>query len=99
MLIHRDEVNSMAISLTGKTINPSETVNWLRQHHFRRIVTAAMGDSCEDQHGAVWIQEDAFASLVDPHQLVQQPIDGDRLRTLSDLWDHKQTQIETLPLL
>lgn len=89
----------MAISLTGKTISPGETADWLRQHHFRRVVTSAMGDSCEDNHGAVWIQEEAFPLLIDPHQLVQQSIDGDRLRTLSDLWDHKQTQVETLPLL
>lgn len=99
MFIRRDEIQSMAITLTGKTINSGEIANWLQQHHFRRVVTSAMGDSCEDNHGAVWIQEDAFAMLVDPHQLVQQSIDGDRLRTLSDLWDHKQTQIETLPLL
>ena len=99
MFIRRDEIQSMAITLTGKTINSGETANWLQQHHFRRVVTSAMGDSCEDNHGAVWIQEDAFAMLVDPHQLVQQSIDGDRLRTLSDLWDHKHTQVETLPFL
>lgn len=95
-VMNRDEVVKQAVAMTGEALSTFHVEQWMREHGYKRLVTAAKGDACEDLYGAVWIHEAKYKDLFDPMQMVQQPIDRERITTLSNLWDHKQSKSEQL---
>lgn len=92
----RDDAMDLAVAITGKTVDGKDAERWLWQHNYKRVTTAARGDPCEAFSGAVWIHQANFNALFDPLRDAQQPIDRERIRALSDMWDKKEERGERL---
>ena len=90
----RDEVVKQAVAMTGEMLSTTEIEQWMLHNGYKRLVTSAKGDACENVYGAVWIHEAKYSDLLDPMQMIQQPIDRDRITTLANLWDHRQSNSE-----
>ena len=90
----RDEVMKQAGAMTGEVLSTAEIEQWMKHHGYKRLVTSGRGDACENVYGAIWIHETKYNILLDPMQMVQQPIDRERITTLANLWDHRQFNSE-----
>ena len=86
---NRDEIAEQLRARKGVEVGPEVIEAWLHEHNFKEMANVKCVDWDDPICHSIWVDETSFWKNLDPFQLTHHPIDKKRIKTLSDLWDHK----------